>query len=141
MALAQQQQHLADVALVATDASERTDVALSELREFADNGAAPQRDAEFRSQLGQLAEKVGSVDARVNQVSLELTNQITELSGDLDRASAQADALEMIQSLTARVEDVTGGQERLASEQARYAIQFREDLAELADRLRRPRNV
>jgi hypothetical protein len=28
--------------------------------------------------------------------------------------------------------------ERLAAEQARYQIQFRQDLAELADRIRRP---
>ncbi len=79
-----------------------------------------------------------AIDSRVNQVSLELTNQLTELSGDIDRASAQADAAELIEQLTSQLDDVTGGQQRLANEQARYAIQFREDLAELADRLRRP---
>lgn len=135
-ALAQQQAQLADVALVATDAAERTDAALDDMRATA--AGTTDRDTELRSQLGQLAEKVGAIDARVNQVSLELTNQLTELSGDLDRASAQADASDLVEQLAEQLKDVTGGQERLANEQARYAIQFREDLAELADRLRRP---
>ena len=52
-----------------------------------------------------------------------------------------ADGLDLIEELTTQLADVTGGQERLANEQARYAIQFREDLAELADRLRRPGSV
>lgn len=139
-ALAQQQRQIADVALVATDAAERTDAAMHEVRAVTRAPTAPARDidAEVRAQLGLLAEKVGAIDARVNQVSLELTNQLTELSGDLDRVGDRADAVEMIEQLTARIEEVTGGQQRLATEQARYAIQFREDLAELADRLRRP---
>jgi chromosome segregation ATPase len=137
-ALARQQEQIADVALVATDAAERTDAAMGELRSTIEQDTSGRRDAEVRSQLGQLAEKMGAIDSRVNQVSLELTNQLTELSGDLDRASARADAVEMIEQLTTRMDDVTGGQQRLATEQARYAIQFREDLADLADRLRRP---
>ena len=36
------------------------------------------------------------------------------------------------------MDDVLGSTERLAAEQARYEIQFRADLAELAERLRRP---
>lgn len=142
--LQRQREQIADVALVATDAAERTDAALAEIRtrtdEF-DTTSARDVDAEIRAQLGQLAEKVAAMDARVHQVSLELTNQFTELSGDLDRASAPADAAEtaeLIEQLTAQLDDVTNGQQRLANEQARYAIQFREDLAELADRLRRP---
>jgi chromosome segregation ATPase len=137
-ALARQQEQIADVALVATDAAERTDAAMDELRSTIKRDTSSQRDTEVRSQLGQLAEKMGAIDSRVNQVSLELTNQLTELSADLDRASARADAVEMVEQLTARIDDVTGGQQRLATEQARYAIQFREDLADLADRLRRP---
>ena len=135
-AVARQQEHLADVAIVATDTAERTDTALAEMQA----GAAARRDpdAELRAQLGQLAEKVGAVDSRVNQVSTELTNQLTELSGDLDQASARADALDMVEQLATQLHDVTSGQQRLANEQARYAIQFRAELAELADRLRRP---
>ena len=36
------------------------------------------------------------------------------------------------------IEAVQSSTERLAAEQARYQIAFREDLAELAERLRRP---
>ena len=36
------------------------------------------------------------------------------------------------------LDDVRDNAERLALEQARYEIQFRKDLAELAERLRRP---
>ncbi len=119
-----QQSQIADVALVATDASERSE----------------RTDAvEMKRQLGQLAEKVAAIDLRVNQVSVELTNQLSELSADLDRASHQADTTELIDRITTQLGDVTGGQERLANEQARFAIQFREDLAELADRLRKQR--
>jgi len=139
--IARQHEHIADISLVATDAAERTDTSLVEMRAALNASTASQRDlvdTETRTNVGLLAEKVGSVEARVNQVSLELTNQLTELSGDIDRAGAHADPSELLDDLVARLDDVTGGQERLATEQARYAIQFREDLAELAERLRRP---
>ena len=158
--LAVQQTQLADVALVATDSAERTDTAIAEMRSAAaDQDASADRnepsarnepsgqdetsdpsndiDDETRAELGRLAEKVASMDARINQVSLELTNQLTELSGDLDRAG-DTDVADLVDRINGRLDDVTGGQERLATEQARYAIQFREDLAELAERLRRP---
>ena len=48
----------------------------------------------------------------------ELANQVNEIGSD--------------------IEPIQAGAERLAAEQARYQIQFRQDLAELAERLRRP---
>jgi chromosome segregation ATPase len=144
-ALARQREHIADIAIVATDTAERTDTALSDMRASIETGAGTHElDAETRRQLGQLAEKVGVIDSRVNQVSLELTNQLTELSNDIDRAGDRsndetgADVTEAIDELVERLDELTSGQERLAGEQARYAIAFRNDLAELADRLRRP---
>ena len=144
--LQRQQTQIADVALVATDAAERseqTDVKVAGLAtpdEWAPiAGASPSDDAEAKRQLGQLAEKVAALDSRVNQVSLELTNQLTELSSDLDRAGDQVDSSELIDRINTQLDDITGGQERLANEQARYAIQFRSDLADLADRLRKQR--
>ncbi len=130
-ALQQQQGQIADVVLVATDAarrSEQTDAKVS---------TPSPADAEAKRQLGQLAERVAGLDARVNQVSLEITNQLTELSSELDHAGEQAGTGELIDRINAQLVDITSGQERLANEQARYAIQFREDLAELADRLRK----
>lgn len=143
-ALGRQQEQIVDVALVATDSAERTEHAEAKLSDLAAASDAADKtpvrdpDAENRQQVGQLAEKVSALDSRVNQVSLELTNQLTELSGDLDRASARADTADLVERLAEQLNDVTGGQERLANEQARHAIQFREDLAEIADRLRRP---
>ena len=143
-ALQLQQAQIADVAIVATDAAERSEqtdakvAGLASPDDWAPIDGAPRPDeAEAQRQLGQLAEKVAALDSRVNQVSLELTNQLTELSTDLDRASGQADSSELIDRINAQLDDITGGQERLANEQARYAIQFRSDLAELADRLKR----
>ena len=49
-------------------------------------------------------------------------------------ATAELDP-EVLEQLLAPIRDA---QARLANEQARYQIAFREDLAEIADRLRRP---
>lgn len=142
--LQRQQAQIADVAVVATDAAERseqTDAKVSQLA-TSDHGAStdatpsPTGDDGAR-QLGQLAERVAGLDARINQVSLEITNQLTELSSDLDRVGDHADTESLIDRINSQLDDITGGQERLANEQARYAIQFRQDLAELADRLRK----
>lgn len=136
-----QREHIADIAVVATDSVERTDAAVAEMRSAIDVDGAEQTardDKELRRQLGQLAEKVGAVDSRVNQISLELTNQLSELSGDLERAGTSSDATETLDELVARLDEISGGQERLASEQARYAIRFQSDLADLAERVRRP---
>lgn len=150
-ALEQQRVQMADLAVVAVDAAERTDHTAQRLAGLADADAAAPRTAETdgspspeeqvaaAAEIERLSEKVAALDSRVNQVSLELTNQLTELSGDVDRAATPTDTHELIDRVAAQLDDVAGGQERLAVEQARYAIQFREDLAELADRLRRPR--
>lgn len=72
---------------------------------------------ELQRQLNALDDRVALLDARVTSVSTELANQVTELGND--------------------IEPIQAGAERLAAEQARYQIQFRQDLAELAERLRR----
>jgi chromosome segregation ATPase len=144
--LAAQQLQIADIAVVATDAAERT--------VEVETATSANDSDELRRQIGQLAERVSNLDARLHQVGLELTNQLTELSGDIDAAaqlpstttSAPADTTAIVgeierlmaERLDPHLVDITDGQLRLANEQARYAIQFREDLAELADRLRRP---
>jgi primosomal protein N'' len=56
--------------------------------------------------LDELSAKSVDFDARITQVGTEVTHQLTELSTDL---------------------------ERLAHEQARYQIAFRQDLADVAD--------
>ncbi len=58
------------------------------------------------ARLNEVASKSSDFDARISQIGTEVTHQLGELSSDL---------------------------ERLAQEQARYQIAFRQDLAEVAD--------
>jgi hypothetical protein len=110
----------------------------------------------------QLDLRVSLVDLqhRVTAVGSELTNQLTELAGDIDALNARPDpavqaaaaletaeaALEAAGASRDAAEAALGtadavktGQERLANEQARYQIAFRDDLAALADQLARKR--
>jgi hypothetical protein len=80
-----------------------------------------------------LATAVGS---RLEGLAAELTHQIDELAGEIE-------ALHQRTTLAATVspealDALRAGQVRLANEQARYEIAFRQDLATLADELRRP---
>jgi ABC-type transporter Mla subunit MlaD len=69
------------------------------------DGVASASEQDSR-RLNDLVSKSSDVDARISQVGTEVTHQLSELSNDL---------------------------ERLAQEQARYQIAFRQDLAEVAD--------
>ncbi len=73
---------------------------------------------ELERRVADLDSRMTLLDDRVTSVSTELANQVTEIGND--------------------IEPIQVGAERLAAEQARYQIQFRKDLAELAERLRRP---
>ncbi|MFK7917772.1 MAG: hypothetical protein AB8G14_06815 [Ilumatobacter sp.] len=148
--LEQQRTQIADLAVVAIDAAERTDHTEQRLTTIADERAdtaaatasaraASDTDSPTTADVERLNDQVAALESRVQQVSLELTNQLTELSGDVDRVTTPDDTHELIERVTAQLDGLTGGQERLANEQARFAIQFRDDLAELADRLRRQR--
>ena len=123
------------------------------LIEFDAPDGLDERIAELRDQLDHLARQTSSIDDRVTSVSMELANQLTELSSDideLDRRSSQpgsggaadGDTAELeariAERLDAAMEDMLDSTERLAAEQARYEIKFRADLAELAERIRRP---
>ncbi len=73
---------------------------------------------ELARRLDELNSRMMLLDDRVTSVSTELANQVSEIGND--------------------IEPIQAGAERLAAEQARYQIQFRQDLAELAERVRRP---
>lgn len=79
--------------------------------------AGPSGD-ELARHLAELESRMTTLDDRVTSVSTELANQVNEIGND--------------------IEPIQAGAERLAAEQARYQIQFRQDLAELAERIRRP---
>jgi predicted RNase H-like nuclease (RuvC/YqgF family) len=100
----------------------------SRLRSF---DGEPKRDP----RLEKLSTTVAELDARVTAVSTELANQLTELGRDIDSLGARPPA----DGSAAAVGELRDGQVRLANEQARYQMAFREDLARLADELKRSR--
>ena len=82
-----------------------------------------------------LDDRVGAIDVRLTAMTNELGRQIHELGGDIERLASSAShaggpAAEIVEGLRA-------GQVRMANEQARYEIAFRQDLAELAEEIRR----
>ena len=87
--------------------------------------------AELRTSLERLTSRLEEVDARITSISVELANQISELSGDIESLGGDEPPTDEI------VEELRDAQTRLAGEQARYQIAFRQDLADLADRLKR----
>lgn len=98
-----------------------------------------------REQLEALLARLSGLDARIVQVGHEVTHQLGELSGDIDTLSARSNKLASdIDELTAlpqMVDGVKSDQARLANEQARYEIAFRQDLAEIVEMLTKRRSA
>ena len=68
-------------------------------------------------------------------MSTELANQLSELGNDIEALNNRPPGAPLDEGTLDELRDT---QTRLASEQARYQIAFREDLARLAEQLRRP---
>lgn len=100
-----------------------------------DAALASRTDSDTAARLDTVVEQIGALDARITSVSTELANQLSELGNDIESLQTRPPG-ETVD------DEVLGGlresQERLANEQARYQIAFREDLAKLAEQLRRP---
>ncbi|HSB87353.1 MAG TPA: hypothetical protein VLD86_13650, partial [Ilumatobacteraceae bacterium] len=106
---------------------------------------------ELQSQISQLAERMSVndnearavrehmalLDQRLTNVSTELANQISELGRDIDGLGQRIP--EIVDGVVSDevIDALRGGQVKLANEQARYEIAFRQDLAALAEQLRR----
>ncbi len=102
---------------------------------------------DLRAQVEELAERVNSldlnvlerldaVDHRITTVSVELANQVSELGAELDGLGDRPEGATPLSD--EQVAALSDAQTRLAQEQARYQIAFREELADLAERLRHP---
>ncbi|MGA0794001.1 MAG: hypothetical protein ACO3QD_06230, partial [Ilumatobacteraceae bacterium] len=89
----------------------------------------------IRKYLAAFEERLSGTDARVTHMTTEITNQLHELNSELEQLANGADA-----ASAAAVADLRNNQVRIASEQARYAITLRQDLAELAELLRKTRS-
>lgn len=108
---------------------------------------------DVRHQLQQLSERiavsddesravreyVNTLEQRMSSISVELANQIGELGRDIDALGPISPEAAAASGLSDEViEALRTGQVRLANEQARYEIAFRQDLAMLAEQLRKP---
>ncbi len=80
-----------------------------------------------------LDQKISIIDQRVTTMTTELSHQIHELGSEIEtltkssQDNASREALEQL-----RINQI-----RIANEQARYEIAFRQDLAELIEQIRR----
>lgn len=78
------------------------------------------------------------IQARLAEISEQITRQVEELGNEVDAAARRAeqaatDALAPVAAL----DEIKAAQVRLAGEQVRYDLALRAELAELAERLRR----
>ena len=79
------------------------------------------------------AERLNLIEQRLVSLGNELAHQIHEMGNEIEKlASRETDG-----SLGEIAESLRATQVRLAQEQARYEIAFRQDLAALADQLQR----
>jgi chromosome segregation ATPase len=88
----------------------------------------------IRAQIARLTVRLEALDRRITTTSTELANQLGELSDDIDTLGKRTEAEAIDEATLVELRDA---QTRLASEQARYQIAFRQDLAEIAERWRR----
>ncbi len=86
---------------------------------------------DLQATIRRIADRIDELDGRITSISTELANQINEISGELDGLGANEPATDEV------VGELRDAQTRLANEQARYQIAFRQDLAELATRLKK----
>ena len=84
----------------------------------------------------QHSEQVAALEQRLDSVATELANQISELGRDIDGLAEVGTPGTPGVSDTV-IDHLRTAQVKLANEQARYEIAFREDLAALAERVRR----
>jgi hypothetical protein len=81
------------------------------------------------------------LEDRIGNISTELANQVSELSLELDQLANREPVQVPVTSAADEqaVVALKASQVKLASEQARYEITFREDLAALAEQVRQLR--
>jgi chromosome segregation ATPase len=93
---------------------------------------ATANDTEARA----VREHMAVLDQRLTNVSTELANQLSELGRDIDGLGQRIPEVAEGTVSDEVVDALRGGQVKLANEQARYEIAFRQDLASLAELLR-----
>ena len=79
-----------------------------------------------------LLSRVAAIETSVSNLGSELSRQLHELGSDIENLSKSSE-----DDMATTIEQIRSSQVRLASEQARYEIAFRQDLAGLAEEIRR----
>lgn len=97
-----------------------------QLAELAGQAAA---HAELRRRLAEL-------DARMLATSTSIDEQLADIAGDVD-ALASLPSNRAAAGESTAIDEIRGGQARLANEQARFQIAVRDDVAALAEQIRR----
>jgi hypothetical protein len=95
----------------------------------------PDGAGELAARIDAIAEQLTALEGRLTSVVTELSNQLSELGNDIETLNSRESGTPIDEGT---VEELRDTQTRLATEQARYQIAFREDLARLAEQLRRP---
>ena len=96
---------------------------------------AAQRQIESMASTNEkVIDEIRSLDDRLSHMGREFANQIHEMATGIDKLEKHADSVS-----AETISELQGVQARLATEQVRYEIAFRQDLAEIADQLRRSR--
>lgn len=104
---------------------------LEELR--ATLASTDQKSDDATSAARLLAERLARLESTVTGLGSELSRQLHELGSEIESLTQKIDD----DSAAQLVESVRAAQVRLANEQARYEIAFRQDLAALAESLKR----
>ena len=99
------------------------------LRELV-NSAAQQASAE-RDAMAALVQQITTMESRITGMGSELSRQLHELGTDIEKLQQHAND----DTVSETVNALKSAQVRLATEQARYEITFRQDLAALANEL------
>lgn len=97
--------------------------------------ATPDSATLLHDRVEAIAEQLTALEGRLTSVSTELANQLSELGNDIEALNNRPPGTPVDEGTLDELRDT---QTRLATEQARYQIAFREDLARLAEQLRRP---
>ena len=80
-----------------------------------------------------LDQKIAIIDERLKTMTTELSHQMHELGTEIEILVKTADESASREAL----EQLRVNQTRIANEQARYEIAFRQDLAEIVEQIRR----
>jgi len=88
-----------------------------------------------QGRLDSISNLLGVLESKVSRVGTEVGNQIHELGNEIAGMVKKIESAEALAEES--FEQLAASQQRLANEQARYEIAFRQDLAQIADLARR----